>query len=167
VSQNALYMSTRINKNLFVSSVFAHAWLVSMPLTVSLVWMAFLSMALVAVDLMAVPLAVIQYNPFSQSTVHSPPISPHAAPAFRTVPLAALIPSALHAQKTFTCTARVVSTIVHLGQHPSGNSENAYSASTHALSAQAHLPIALNAASCYWTHRWSSVHKTVSLGVYA
>jgi hypothetical protein len=25
VSQNALYMSTRINKNLFVSSVFAHA----------------------------------------------------------------------------------------------------------------------------------------------
>lgn len=120
-----------------------------MPLTVCLVSMAFSSTALAAVDSMAVPLAAIQYSPINQSTIHSPPLSSHAAPALPSAPLAALRPYALHAKKTFTCTARVVSTIAHPGQLQSGNSENAYFASTHAPSAKARLPTALNAASCY------------------
>jgi hypothetical protein len=120
-----------------------------MPLTVCLVSTAFSSTALAAVDSMAVPLAAIQYSPINQSTIHSPPLSSHAAPALPSAPLAALRPYALHAKKTFTCTARVVSTIAHPGQLQSGNSENAYFASTHAPSAKARLPTALNAASCY------------------
>ena len=120
-----------------------------MRLTVCLVSTGFSSMALAAVDSMAVPLAVIQYNPINQSAIHSPPLSSHAATALLSAPLAALRPYALHAQKTFTFTAIVVSTIAHMGQLQSGNLENAYFASTHAPSAKARLPTALNAASCY------------------
>ncbi len=105
-------------------------------------------MGLAAVDWMGARLAATQHYRIKQSATHLTQLSPHAVTALPSVHHATLTPYALDALRTFTCMARVVSTIAHQGWRQSSNLENVYSANIRAPSAKERLPIAPNAANC-------------------